>query len=290
MAQVLSSACHCGKSRKSVRCAQRAFSCSQPCGKPLACGTHHCADRKRLQALTPRPGEPCTHARTHCARAQPSGGGQASISAARATDPAPVHARRSSSLRHGRLVALWHSCIQWQLPGSRPHRAHRCHLRAAPAPARPPLPHLRRDQPSRNRRARWLRAPVRAACHAGPCPPCQLTSQRRCECGKRLRTVACDADVVRCDEPCALPLGCGKHQCAKVRAVRPNGGADRASRAHQHATRTRRVFTWRAGVCLPPCLPFDRMPALTKRTHILMRCHSVPACRAGGLGTQARTQ
>ena len=69
------------------------------------------------------------------------------------------------------------------------------------------------------------------ACHPGPCPPCQVTTQRPCHCGKQTVSFRCSrtspvsappsstADAARadlsCGRACEKRLVCGNHVCAE---------------------------------------------------------------------------
>ena len=53
-------------------------------------------------------------------------------------------------------------------------------------------------------------------CHSGPCPPCSLSRETECRCGRAQLFVDCaDQEVspLRCDRPCKTPLNCGRHEC-----------------------------------------------------------------------------
>jgi len=52
-------------------------------------------------------------------------------------------------------------------------------------------------------------------CHSGKCPPCPLSLQRTCPCGKKAVTVPCITDVGTCGDTCNKLLECGVHRCAE---------------------------------------------------------------------------
>eukprot|EP01138_Halocafeteria_seosinensis_P003070 gb/GECG01003138.1/.p1 GENE.gb/GECG01003138.1/~~gb/GECG01003138.1/.p1 ORF type:complete len:860 (+),score=20.55 gb/GECG01003138.1/:1-2580(+) len=52
-------------------------------------------------------------------------------------------------------------------------------------------------------------------CHAGPCPPCVITVDATCFCGKQRTRKRCGAHRFSCYETCNKELECG-HQCTRV--------------------------------------------------------------------------
>ncbi|XP_074658843.1 transcriptional repressor NF-X1-like [Tubulanus polymorphus] len=54
-------------------------------------------------------------------------------------------------------------------------------------------------------------------CHPGPCPPCNATTTKNCDCGKISKTVKCGLSVnVKCENQCEKQLNCGLHDCANL--------------------------------------------------------------------------
>jgi transcriptional repressor NF-X1 len=68
--------------------------------------------------------------------------------------------------------------------------------------------------------------PCPLACHPGPCPPCQVTTQSECYCPKKtLLAFRCGVDRggpkrngrdLTCGSVCGRTLGCRKHTCERV--------------------------------------------------------------------------
>ncbi|XP_014472809.1 PREDICTED: protein shuttle craft [Dinoponera quadriceps] len=61
----------------------------------------------------------------------------------------------------------------------------------------------------------------KAACHAGGCPECDLSSDVKCRCGNMDREIACrdltsKADDARCEKRCKKKRSCGKHNCNQL--------------------------------------------------------------------------
>jgi len=51
-------------------------------------------------------------------------------------------------------------------------------------------------------------------CHPGPCPPCPKTIKSKCYCGKKGPSLKrCSKKQWSCNDVCAKPLSCGKHDC-----------------------------------------------------------------------------
>lgn len=100
---------------------------------------------------------------------------------------------------------------------------HRCFcLRMRhPAPPRIATPHSCAQPCSRPRSTCKHACPL--PCHPGPCPPCAVTIQVTCFCGKERRSAKCQLGVATamlssCAQPCRKPLRCGnsEHQCAEA--------------------------------------------------------------------------
>eukprot|EP00741_Cyanophora_paradoxa_P005247 tig00000865_g5087.t1 len=50
-------------------------------------------------------------------------------------------------------------------------------------------------------------------CHAGPCPPCPISVEVRCWCGKQAQRARCGQGRPSCGKPCLRQLDCGAHKC-----------------------------------------------------------------------------
>ncbi|TFK47511.1 hypothetical protein OE88DRAFT_1720598 [Heliocybe sulcata] len=92
-----------------------------------------------------------------------------------------------------------------------------------PKPSRLATPHSCANPCSRRR---VCGHPCPLACHPGPCPPCQITIELPCYCGKQVlsyrcsnlhpsktRSVASQATDLSCGKTCGKRLGCGNHTC-----------------------------------------------------------------------------
>lgn len=53
----------------------------------------------------------------------------------------------------------------------------------------------------------------RVRCHAGPCPPCSVTSLQPCFCGVVEEKRICGQEDFSCGSICGMPLDCGNHNC-----------------------------------------------------------------------------
>ena len=49
----------------------------------------------------------------------------------------------------------------------------------------------------------------------GPCPPCPLSLDRHCPCGKSVVQLPCTEATPTCGDTCGKTLGCGSHSCAE---------------------------------------------------------------------------
>ena len=102
----------------------------------------------------------------------------------------------------------------------------RCFCNSTPEPKPPRLatPHSCANPCSRVRES-GCGHPCPLACHPGPCPPCQITTQLECYCpNKKLLAFRCGADQGRgtkrrdlsCGSICGRMLGCRKHACDRI--------------------------------------------------------------------------
>mmetsp|Transcript_129503 Transcript_129503/g.242242 ORF Transcript_129503/g.242242 Transcript_129503/m.242242 type:complete len:1082 (+) Transcript_129503:118-3363(+) len=53
-------------------------------------------------------------------------------------------------------------------------------------------------------------------CHAGPCPPCSVTSMQSCYCGAHEAERICGSEAFSCGNPCGMELECGEHDCERL--------------------------------------------------------------------------
>ncbi|KAI9457906.1 hypothetical protein HD554DRAFT_2029782 [Boletus coccyginus] len=115
---------------------------------------------------------------------------------------------------------------EWHCPGCRATRQAVPHtyicfcLRMRnPAPPRISTPHSCAQPCSRPRSGCRHACPL--PCHPGPCPPCAVTTQATCFCGKERRSAKCQVGGTTlsfsCNQPCLRPFRCGnsEHQCTE---------------------------------------------------------------------------
>lgn len=91
-----------------------------------------------------------------------------------------------------------------------------CGSVAEPRPPRLATPHSCASQCTRTRTCSHV-CPL--SCHPGPCPPCQVTTQKPCFCGKKTLSFRCGnlvqnrASALSCEQVCNKLLDCGNHRC-----------------------------------------------------------------------------
>ncbi|KAL6303220.1 hypothetical protein BKA93DRAFT_788613 [Sparassis latifolia] len=121
-----------------------------------------------------------------------------------------------------------HKTGDWRCPGCQLKRTvvpsgYWCFCGSTPEPKPPRLatPHSCGNLCSRPRLCGHS-CPI--ACHPGPCPPCQVTTQLQCHCGKRTLSFRCahlvpsktglrPASELSCGQTCGKILDCGNHTC-----------------------------------------------------------------------------
>uniref|UniRef100_A0A0A9CQN6 RING-type domain-containing protein n=1 Tax=Arundo donax TaxID=35708 RepID=A0A0A9CQN6_ARUDO len=52
-------------------------------------------------------------------------------------------------------------------------------------------------------------------CHDGPCPPCAVRGNHKCECGDTMEERLCSGRVFQCKRECGGMLDCRKHRCER---------------------------------------------------------------------------
>ncbi|KAI0827026.1 hypothetical protein BC628DRAFT_1319106 [Trametes gibbosa] len=116
----------------------------------------------------------------------------------------------------------------WRCPGCQSKRtavpsSYWCFCGSTPDPKPPRLatPHSCANPCSRPRACGH---PCSLNCHPGPCPPCQVTTQIPCYCGKETLSFRCANLAIgrngiaataelSCNQTCGRMLGCGNHTC-----------------------------------------------------------------------------
>ncbi|KII84629.1 hypothetical protein PLICRDRAFT_117694 [Plicaturopsis crispa FD-325 SS-3] len=133
---------------------------------------------------------------------------------------------------------------EWRCPGCQAKRlivpnGYRCFCGATPEPKPPRLatPHSCANPCSRPRPCGH---PCPLACHPGPCPPCQVTTEMPCYCTKQVLAFKCahlthgksgvESDL-SCHRVCGRKLGCGNHSCTQVCHPGPCAPCDVTERA-----------------------------------------------------------
>ncbi|KAI6151510.1 hypothetical protein BKA82DRAFT_169428 [Pisolithus tinctorius] len=122
---------------------------------------------------------------------------------------------------------------EWRCPGCQTKREQVpttyqcfCHRTSNPSPPRLSTPHSC-ALPCSRPRSSGCKHPCPLPCHPGPCPPCGITVQRSCFCGKVVRNARCSASgspvpsegsqrgSFSCNNTCTQPLSCKnpKHRC-----------------------------------------------------------------------------
>ncbi|KAI0360572.1 hypothetical protein OH77DRAFT_1470646 [Trametes cingulata] len=117
---------------------------------------------------------------------------------------------------------------EWRCPGCQSKRravpsSYWCFCGSTPDPKPPRLatPHSCANPCSRPRACGH---PCSLTCHPGPCPPCQVTTQMPCYCGKQTLSFRCahlglsksgvpTTAELSCGQTCGRLLGCGNHIC-----------------------------------------------------------------------------
>jgi len=99
-----------------------------------------------------------------------------------------------------------------------------CGVIQNPKPPRLSTPHSCSNSCSRHRACGH---PCPLPCHPGPCPPCRITRQLPCHCGKQTISMRCSHALaskspsmpvvnLSCERQCQKRLSCGNHVCKEI--------------------------------------------------------------------------
>ena len=110
-----------------------------------------------------------------------------------------------------------------------------------------------------------------SSCHSGSCPPCNLTSNQACHCGKHSKTLPCTKikDGWSCGERCNLFYDCGIHTCSSI--------------CHPHSTTLPCPYKLRSCPCGKkqlslPCRPTSSTESLASLSPCGDTCNKILAC------------
>ncbi|CAL8460554.1 g83 [Coccomyxa elongata] len=167
--------CPCGKAAYSdLRCDEEAPTCGGTCGKILACGRHHCADRCH-------PGECSATCRAMAEKSCACGKTQKLVPCA---EPFRCERRCTAMRACGR-----HACKKRCCNGNHPPCDQVC-----------------------GRRLRCGNHTDPSACHAGACLPCPLTATVSCACRRTTYSLPCGSEASAkepsCHQDCSIPRVC----------------------------------------------------------------------------------
>lgn len=243
--------CPCGKTTNTRRCSEQAKgpgTCGQQCGRPLLCGRHNC-----VQACHEGACQSCDvlfEARCFCGaleegmlcgHVEPPG----QINADGAVFSCQTQCPKTLPCGNHRCKNICHpgSCGECELS---PSVVHTCpcgkkELTDLLDSSRQrqsctdPIPTC---QQSCEKRLPCDKHFCRNLCHLGPCPPCEVLVEQKCQCGASSRTVPCcmtvkpeviniqqkgkdqDEDIEMdegymflCDRKCGKKKSCGRHRC-----------------------------------------------------------------------------
>ncbi|XP_028041296.1 NF-X1-type zinc finger protein NFXL1 [Bombyx mandarina] len=199
--QTVNGTCYCEKEFKKVRCSAAKWSCNQTCQKTLLCKTHKCED-------VCHEGEcpPC-----HFSSSQSCNCG-AEITHRPCNDP--------------------HWQCQRPCQKSYPCGYHKCE-KVCHSGNCGPCPSSGNQSCPCGANKRYVECPdtietclgtcnkkhdcehtCPEKCHKGPCPPCQVLVQKKCQCGTHLRSLPCSKEF-RCETKCRGTRPCRKHSCGR---------------------------------------------------------------------------
>lgn len=200
---LVDASCFCGSQKMARRCGAKFWSCGQPCGRVLACGTHRCS-------------QPC-----HSGECAPC----------RQTSQQPCVCGAEQRLVTC-LEPVWQCTRPCEKPLSCSH--HRCDRGCHKPPCGPCPRSVNRSCPCGKRRTAALPCTedvppcgdsclrtlgcgshaCQERCHVGPCSECRLLITKTCRCGSMTRSVPCSKDLV-CNVKCNKIRSCGVHSCKR---------------------------------------------------------------------------
>ncbi|CAN7938958.1 unnamed protein product [Ixodes hexagonus] len=196
--QLVHQRCFCGKRSQDAQCTREAaaaveFSCGAPCGQPLSCGRHACADECHPGDCGACPLSPSSLSHCPCGKT-PLADVPGATPRGSCADPVPTCGETCDKM----------------LPCGPKDNWHRCGVPCHEGPC-PPCP-----------RSTPVRCRCGATCREVPCPEaavletqlCQRRCQKRRGCGRhKCLSLCCVDGEHRCQLTCGKRLSCGLHVC-----------------------------------------------------------------------------
>lgn len=238
--------CPCGKSITTRRCSEQgkdARSCGQQCGRPLSCGRHEC-----LQTCHEGACEPCSvlfEARCFCGRLEEG------LQCWQVEPPGKINVEDgvfSCEIQCPKMLPCGnHMCGNKCHPGAcgdcelSPSVVRTCpcgkknlaELQDAGSERQSCTDPIPTCQQMCGKFFTCKKHPCRSPCHSGPCPPCDVVVDQKCQCGASTRRAVChltrraeskddasgtaaegsDGGLFLCDRKCGKMRSCGRHRC-----------------------------------------------------------------------------
>jgi transcriptional repressor NF-X1 len=238
--------CPCGKSITTRRCSEQgkdARSCGQQCGRPLSCGRHECPQTCHEGAC-----EPCSvlfEARCFCGRLEEG------LQCWQVEPPGKINVEAgvfSCEMQCPKMLPCGnHMCGNKCHPGAcgdcelSPSVVRTCpcgkknlaELQDAGSERQSCTDPIPTCQQMCGKFVTCKKHPCRSPCHSGPCPPCDVVVDQKCQCGASTRRAVChftrraepkddasgtaaegnDGGLFLCDRKCGKMRSCGRHRC-----------------------------------------------------------------------------
>ncbi|XP_052893444.1 NF-X1-type zinc finger protein NFXL1 [Anopheles moucheti] len=201
--QTINVSCRCGCSPvKTIRCAQKTWTCTKKCKRTLSCGIHECGtqchDRDNCPACQNRSEQPCLCGsqtkEVNCHESRWQCGTVCS-------KPLACGLHRCERVCHAGLCGVCPLGLPRSCPcGKSETRVASCaeHIGTCG------------DTCEKLLACEQHRCPER--CHQGPCGKCLELVPKVCRCGSTKKAIVCHREAI-CEGRCKRMRTCGKHQC-----------------------------------------------------------------------------
>ncbi|XP_034825862.1 NF-X1-type zinc finger protein NFXL1 [Maniola hyperantus] len=200
--QTVNGACFCGKERKRVRCSAALWSCQQPCKRILPCKSHKCEIECHNGDCPP-----CNYTSLQSCQ----------CGAEKIKRPCNDLTWQCTKQCNKQYACGYHKCEKT------------CHIGSCGS-----CPNSGVQSCPCGSNERYIQCPdvietcvstcgkkhedcehnCPAKCHKGPCPPCQVLIEKKCQCSTHTRSLPCSKEF-RCETKCRRTRPCGKHGCGR---------------------------------------------------------------------------
>lgn len=256
--QTINGACHCGNNRRSVRCSAPNWSCGKKCNKLLTCKSHRCEDICHEGECSP-----CTFTSIQ----------SCNCGSEKVKRPCNDPTWQCQKVCNKPYTCGYHNCTftcHSGACGDCPNSG----VRSCPCGANqkyvqcPDVIETCVSTCGRKREDCTHTCPEK--CHKGPCPPCQVLIEKKCQCSSHKRALPCSRDF-KCDTKCRGTRPCNKHSCGRKCCNGNCPPCEKSCDKPLHCGRHKCTMICHSGPCYP-CPLESKITCRCKQTAVFVPC------------------